>query len=256
MATPVVIHAVDRALDIIEFLYRFQKEASISEISAGTGMFASTVHRQLGTLKARSYVCQNADTAKYGLGLRLYALGNAVKDRLPLANLIDPHADQVAKKYRLTVFVAVPDYSSSFCAQQAIIYKKSYSNVILCNEVSVGAVLMCHGSATGKCLMSRYPDALIEQYCANPLPKLTLQTISDWDALKLELEKIRNRGYALDSEEEELGKTCIAVPILDSRRQVVASISLSGQTHSIFEHPVNEITSDLNEVAKKIEGII
>ena len=60
---------------------------------------------------------------------------------------------------------------------------------------------------------------------------------------------IRSRGYALDSDEELLGRTCLAVPVLNSQNEIIASISLSGQTKSIFEHPVNQLVDDLLSVA-------
>ena len=84
----------------------------------------------------------------------------------------------------------------------------------------------------------------------NPLLRLTEKTITDWDALRAECSSIRSRGYALDSEEELVGRTCLAVPVINSQSEIVASISLSGQTKSIFEHPVNEIVEDLYRVAK------
>ena len=85
---------------------------------------------------------------------------------------------------------------------------------------------------------------------------MTDKTITDWDALIAELATIRTRGYALDSEEEEVGKTCIAVPVLDSFENIVASLSLSGQTKYIFENPINSLVKDLNEVAGMISSKI
>ena len=67
---------------------------------------------------------------------------------------------------------------------------------------------------------------------------------------------VRTRGYALDAEEEEIGKTCIAVPVLDSFNNIVASLSLSGQTKNIFENPINALVKDLNEVAAMISSKI
>lgn len=250
------IQSVQHTIDIIEFLYNFGREASVSEISRGLGMFASTVHRQLATLKERGYVYQNKETLKYWLGLRFYAIGNLVKSNMPIINFLGEAADEVAKKYSQTVYVAVPNYSSDSYAQQGIIYRSCYSAVVPRNEIAVGTVLPSHGSATGKCMMAYYPDSLIEQYSVNPLMKLTEKTITDWEVLKAEFATIRGRGYSLDSEEEEEGKTCIAVPILDSLQNVVASVSLSGQTRSMFEKPVNAMVKDLKEIAQIVSGSI
>lgn len=246
------VRSVNRCLDIIEFLVDNGKEASVTEISEGIGVSASTVYRQLVTLKARGYVYQNSVDSKYWLGLKFYSIGSMVKQNMPLLNFLGPHADRIAEKYKLTVFVAVPDYSSDICAQQAIIYKKSFSPVILRNEANVGQVMMSHGAATGKCMMSYYPKALLDRYAQYPLAKLTDKTITSWDAMMAEFETIRSLGYALDSEEEAEGKTCVAVPLVDSSGDVIASISLSGPTRSLFQYPINEIVGDLNKAAEAV----
>ena len=251
-----IVQSVDHAIDIIEFLYSTGHEVSIREINAGIGMAGSTIHRQLLTLKERGYIYQNPENSKYWLGLRFYALGNIVQHNLPIVHVLSPYVDALANKYSLTAYIVLPDYSSDLCAQQAIVYRKSYSLVVLRNEAAVGTVMVAHGSASGKCMMSYYPESLIQQYSRYPLLKMTEKTITDWIALKAEFSSIRSRGYALDSDEEEDGRTCLAVPVLDSSQNIIASISVSGQTKSIFDNPVNQIIKDLNDVAKVVNSKI
>lgn len=256
MAEAKNIQSVTYTLNIIEFLFAAEGEAGISEISAGTGMHGSTVHRQLATLKDRGYVYQNPDTLKYGLGLRFYAIGNKVKHNMPIINVIGPAAEELAKKYNLTAFIAVPNYSSDIYAQQTIVFKKNFSRLVSRDEPVVGTVGLAHGSATGKCMMAYYPDSLIQQYRATPLVKMTEKTITDWDILLAEFATIRSRGYALDSEEEIDGRTCIAVPVLDSCGHIIASVCLSGQTRNVFENPVNVMANDLLCVADMLASKI
>lgn len=251
-----LIQSVNYAINIIEYLFAAEGEASISEISAGTGMYGSTIHRQLATLKERGYIYQDSETQRYGLGLRFYAIGNKVKNNMPIINVIGPAAAEVAKEYHLTAFIAIPDYSSDIRAQQMIVFKKSYSRLISRDEASVGAIGLSHGSATGKCMMSYYPDHLIRQYRETPLVKLTEKTITDWEILLAEFATIRSRGYALDFEEEIEGRTCIAVPVLDSYNHIIAAISLSGPTRNVFENPVNAMANDLTNVAKMLSSKI
>jgi DNA-binding IclR family transcriptional regulator len=256
MANDIKIQAVDKALDIIEFLYECGEEASISTISKGTDLFGSTVFRQLSTLKARGYIYQNQENAKYSLGLRFYALGNQVSENLPLVNAIAPMTEKLAAKYKQTVYVTMPSYASSMCAQQMILDRKSFSPFIARNAATVGMISPSHASATGKCMMAYYPDDLIRQYEQYPLLRLTEKTITDWIMLKAELKSIGEKGYALDSEEEEEGQTCIAVPILDSHRRILAAISVSGQTISVFKYPINDIVGDLSSIVKELDRLI
>ena len=52
-------------------------------------------------------------------------------------------------------------------------------------------------------------------------------------ALKRELERIRDRGYAIDDEEIEDGVRCIAAPILNASNRAVAAVSVSGPSSRI-----------------------
>ncbi|MDR0656788.1 MAG: IclR family transcriptional regulator [Treponema sp.] len=256
MSENVKIQALDKALDIIEFLYHYGKEASIGNISEGTGLCGSTVFRQLSTLKARGYIYQNTENSKYSLGLRFYALGSYVREHLPLINIIAPKAEKIAEKYGQTIYVTIPSFDSSMCAQQMIVYRKSFGLFIARNAATVGMITPSHAAATGKCMMAHYPDEIIRQYEQFPLLRLTEKTITDWTMLKAELKSIKEKGYALDSEEEEEGQTCIAVPVIDSQQKIMASISLSGQTKSIFKYPVNDIVKDLNGIVEEIRRFI
>jgi|GEM_PF-463985 len=248
---PQTIHSIERALDIIEFLYHNGEEASIREISAATGLFGSTIHRILSTLKLRGYIHQNDKNSKYWLGSKFYGLGNAVKDNMPLAEIVEPYADAIAKKYRETIYTAIPYYQATL-PQQVIVSKVSYSPYILKNSPEIGSISFSHGAATGKCMMAYYSDKLLEEYKKHPLPPLTHKTITEWPVMEEELRRIRYNGYAMESEEEEVGTTCIAVPILDTQGNLIASISLSGPTAMVFEYKINDILADLKDAASKI----
>lgn len=245
---PQTIHSIDKAFDIIEFLYQNGEEASLRDICKATGLFGSTAHRILSTMKRRGYICQNEKNTKYWLGFRFYGIGNAVKNHMPLADFIEPYADKVAKKYKQTVYTAMPYYASDI-PQQLIVSKVSHSPYIIKNSPEVGTISFSHGAATGKCMMAYYPQKLIDEYKQNSLPMLTVKTITDWAVLEEEMLRIRHNGYAMESDEEEIGSTCIAVPIMDKQNKIIASISLSGPTSMIFEFKINEILSDLREVA-------
>lgn len=250
------IHSIDRAIDIIEFLYQNGEEASISEISAATGLYGSTIHRVLSTLKSRGYIYQNKDTTKYWIGLRFYSIGVALKDRLPLVSILEPLADEIAKKYSETIYVAIPSFQSPNQAQQTVLIKVTYSPYILRTSQNVGTISLSHGSATGKCMMAYYPQRLLSNYRKFPLPRLTEKTITDWTAMDAELEAIRERGYAVDSEEEADGLTCIAVPLLDTRKNIVASMSLSGPTVRLSAFRLEDILADLQHASEIINNYL
>ena len=58
-------------------------------------------------------------------------------------------------------------------------------------------------------------------------------TITDVDALNHDLDDIKDRGYSIDNEERNLGMRCIAAPVFDFNREVIAGISVSGPTSRV-----------------------
>jgi len=59
------------------------------------------------------------------------------------------------------------------------------------------------------------------------MPDDTANTITDPETLMEELAAIRQRGYAIDDEEIEVGLRCVAAPIRNHTGRVIAAISVA-----------------------------
>jgi DNA-binding IclR family transcriptional regulator len=68
----------------------------------------------------------------------------------------------------------------------------------------------------------------VREYAARgKLVAHTRNTITTLAALEKELERVRKAGYALDSEEAEIGVKCIGAGIRDDTGALVAGLSIS-----------------------------
>lgn len=95
----------------------------------------------------------------------------------------------------------------------------------------VGACAPLHATGAGKLLLFNYSNQKLNEYvAAKGLRVLTPYTSVMWEALANSLEMIRNRGYALEDEERELGARCVAAPVRDYSGRIVGGISVSGPT--------------------------
>jgi DNA-binding IclR family transcriptional regulator len=65
-------------------------------------------------------------------------------------------------------------------------------------------------------------------YETRGLPPITINTVTRQDQLEHQLATIRDTGYALDIEENEIGANCVAAPIRDGLGEIAGSISISG----------------------------
>lgn len=73
------------------------------------------------------------------------------------------------------------------------------------------------------------------------LQALTNNTITSLSALKVELEGVRERGYAVDLEEGLVGAACVASAILDGPGRPLAAVSVSGPSVRVAPDRIEEI---------------
>ena len=102
------VAAVDRAVDIIEYIYQQGGECTLSGIAQGLSIPKSAVHRMLQTLKNRNFIYQDEQSGRYGLGTRLFVLGRMIEEKNAFVTLVKPYADRHNAKYNECVHVTVP----------------------------------------------------------------------------------------------------------------------------------------------------
>jgi DNA-binding IclR family transcriptional regulator len=88
-------------------------------------------------------------------------------------------------------------------------------------------------------------DTLIKE---KGLQKRTPNTITDTDKLKHHLKVIRQKGFAVDNEENEKGIRCVGAPIFNQKGQAIAAISISGPTVRITKKVIQQTLK--NEVVR------
>ena len=87
---------------------------------------------------------------------------------------------------------------------------------------------------------------LSDDACDDLLSRLSLKrntrrTIVKSSAIKLELIRARELGYAVDDEEFEEGLRCVSAPIFDHRDHVVASLSMAAPVFRLRKERVPQV---------------
>lgn len=79
----------------------------------------------------------------------------------------------------------------------------------------IGRQLPASSTATGKALLAGLPEDELDSRLrvVDALPRVTPRSITDPDALRTELAKVRDRGYAIDDEETVEGVLCVGMAI-------------------------------------------
>jgi IclR family acetate operon transcriptional repressor len=117
----------------------------------------------------------------------------------------------------------------------------------------VGARDYPHATSLGKAVLAFLPEKEVERIIrATGMPKRTEKTICSFSRLKEELTLIRRRGYSIDDQENEEGARCVGAPLLDSRGNVMAAISLSGPAPHFSQAVIENIGAALTEITSLI----
>lgn len=248
-----MISSVDRALEVLLYLYREGHEMGITQIANGMGIYKSTIFRTLATLEARGFVKKNQETDRYWLGPQLFLLGKAVENSMGLQDTVRPYAQRLYGMFGEVVNVTVMDRVPNDVYHGVIILKEESANQVLKANPPIGSRNECHCSSVGKCLLAFSKDIDLSVYDRYGLTPHTANTITTTQALREELERVRANGYALDQEELELGLTCIGAPILDRNGYAVAAISLSGPTSRMMADGMQRIQA-VCQVAAEVSG--
>ncbi|GAA3151155.1 allantoin degradation transcriptional regulator AllR [Planomonospora alba] len=234
------VQSVDRALDLLEALAGRGGEAGISELSAATGLPYGTIHRLLRTLLARGYVRQESDR-RYALGGALVRLGG-VAERM-VGAWAQPYLEKMVALSGETANLAVLE--GDFIVYVAQVPSPRRLRMF----AEVGRRVLPHSTAVGKVLLADRPDAEVAALVERTgMPRRTANTITDLPGMLAELARVRERGYALDLGEEEIGVHCLAVGVRDGSR-TVAAMSVSGPAERIGALDRRELAEGMRRIA-------
>jgi IclR family acetate operon transcriptional repressor len=97
-----------------------------------------------------------------------------------------------------------------------------------------------------------FPDEFDRHFRPGSFAKHNQNTIVSISRLKRELESVRQEGYALDDEEDEVGVRSVGAPVFDACRKVMASISVTGNVLQLPRERVEHVAKLVIEHARGI----
>ncbi|MGI6586239.1 MAG: IclR family transcriptional regulator [Lutisporaceae bacterium] len=231
------IQSINRALTIVDAISKAKdKGLTLTEISERVDLHISTVYRILQNLIAWDYVKENED-GEYILGFELITLGNLAQNNMGLQNLAHPYLMELGNLSGETIYLAIFDETNFSVMYIDKIDNKG--NIKL--AAGIGTRNNIHSTANGKVLISGFSDEKIKDMLKHTgMNANTPLTITDPEKFLDEIHKVRERGYAIDDLENEPGVRCVAAPILDYRKKVIGSVSISGVASSITIESIEE----------------
>lgn len=242
-----IVQSVDRSLSILEVLSDYRDGLGVTDISEKVGLHKSTVYRLLSTLIYKDYVTQDKETNKYKITFKLFELGNKRIEKMDILSASKLYTKKLMESVNEVVHLVVRE-------DNKIIYiDKVEANNTIRMASSIGKRSPMYCTSVGKAMLAYLPENEVKEIWHNSeIKKLTENTITDFEALKTELEIVKIKGYAVDNEENEKGVRCIGAPIFNRLNEIEGALSISGPTIRVTKDVVEEIAKEVIKYAKLI----
>ena len=242
-----LVQSVDRTLTILEVLSDYNDGLGITEISSLVNLHKSTVHRLLSTLIYKGYVVQDEESSKYKITFKLFELGSKKVHKLDLLEISRPYTKMLMESVNEVVHLIIREETD-------IVYiDKVEANNTISMSSRIGKRNPMYCTATGKAILAFLPeDEVLKVWNSSKIVKLTKNTNTDFILFKKELQTIKNIGYAIDDEENEIGVRCVGATIFNMNGDVVAAISVSGPVTRITDDKIDFISKEVIQCTNSI----
>ena len=245
--------SLERGLAILGCFTPDRSVLGIADIADELGISRSTTHRYVITLFALGYLEQGS-SRRYRLGLRVTDLGMSALNATGLREHAHPYLEELRRDTSYTVSLAVLDGAEIVYADQARSFRRAQNEIDL--GLAVGSRVPACCTAMGKVLLANLPEREQSELLASiKLTKRGPNAITSKNALRVELEQIREEGLAVNDQELAEGLHAIAVPVRSGSREVAAAVSISGDSSMIsLEDLVDALGPHLVATADRISA--
>ena len=218
---------------------------TLAELSRSGDVPKPTARRLLFSLSDLGMVREDGQGV-YSLGPQCLVLGSAFLGGLDLRREARGVLGELMEKTGETCHLGIRD------ADQIIYIEKVESSQAVRLRSGIGFTAPLYSTALGKVMLAYTDETNVERLIGQDLQKRTPNTIVEAENIRVEIEKIRKLGFAVDDAENEEGIRCVAAPVFDHRKKVVASVSLSGPEHRIPLERLEELAKNVKAASVRL----
>lgn len=235
--------ATSTAEKVAQLLLAFEADSSrgsvdrsVSELARIVGRERSQVSRMLQSLRRAHVVEQDPETRRYSLGWRVRVMAAGAGDQV-LVRAARPMLQALVARTGEVALLSVQE------ANRSLTVMREESQNSLRGGGWVGRRSPMHFTASGRALMFDADDELVEALTAEDLSteaRSGPNSPQSLNELRARLRAERQQGYAVASEEIEVGLTSVGVPVRNTQGHIVAVVNVSGPTPRML-HRVDTI---------------
>jgi len=241
------VPSVHRAFRLLEILSESLSGLGVSELARRTAWPKSSIHNILATLAQDGFVARDPESSRYRMTVKLFCVSGSVVEGIDIREIAYPFLVELAKATGETVNLGIMD------GTQAIYVDTIAGSSAIRANTWPGKRLPIHRTALGKALVAELPDHELEAIIKETgLKRSTPNTHTNLRDLKLDLQRIRKQGYAVDDEEDEIGMRCVGVPVRNYRGLAAAAVSVTGLARRLPIEGIPELAKTVMSTANLI----
>lgn len=244
------IAGLEKGLSIIEAFDDANPRMTASQAGVRCGMTRTAARRYLLTLAHLGYVA--TDGKLFWLTPRVLRLGQSYLESARLPRIVQPFLQRVTSGTQEIAYVSVMD------GEDVVYIARNGSTRSMNTGVVLGSRVQAQVTAAGMLMLAmRDPDWLESWLAHHELKAYTSYTINSKDRLRLELARIRQRGWAVSEQQLELTYRGVAVPLIDRRGDLVGALNVTmPMGHESTEDAVGRVLPVLLETARAMRNLI
>ena len=240
--------SLQKALRILLHVGQAGSELGVTQLATALSLDKATVYRLLKAMEKFDLIEKNPENEKYRLGIKLHELGTQAVQSRTLQSEAHRFLLVLAHRSGETITLAAALSGGVVCLDRV---ESPDSIVVL--RTHVGARFPAHCTAIGKAVLAYLPQGEADAIVIKAgLTRYTPFTLTRMAQLRENLATIRQRGYALDSQELERGLSGIAAPVLSRQGQLVAAVGMAGPTLRFRGKELREKIEQVKTTAAKI----
>lgn len=222
-------NAVERSIDILEFMADRGRAVSVAEISGEFNVNRTSIYSILKVLMAKGYV-RKVDEGRYALTGRMYEYGQKFRNSFPIVHIVRAVSASFSPAYPCTLNIAMY-FSGDHAVLMNSINIEGPDSKRIDRTMSVGQSIPLHATSLGKILLAYMPPAASEDLLKTiRFESYTPFTVGTVEELKSQMHAAVTNGFATEENEYYYNTRCVAAPVFDSSNNVVAACSISRST--------------------------
>jgi DNA-binding IclR family transcriptional regulator len=209
---------------------------TLGELRSATGFPTSTVQRLVANLVAEGFLDRDGD--RYRIGATMAYWAAPASRGIDRSQAVTPALQELRELTGETACFFVREGPHRVCVAMV-----ETAHAIR-REMHVGKVVPLQAGSAGRVLMAWDDDAL-QSVLSGPLEPFTELSVTDPEALRADVERVRRQGWSYTEGERDEGAAGLSAPVFDGQAHLVGAMTISGPMSRVTRPLAEEWADDL-----------